>query len=316
MTEEQTYDVVIVGGGVAGLTAALVLGRARRTVAIIDAGTPRNAPASAAYGFITRDGTPPSDLVVLGREDLLPYAVTVLDGSAHRATEAAGGRVIHLEDGRRARGRQILLATGLRDLLPDVPGTREAWGRGLLQCPYCHGWEVQDQPLGVLGSAATSVDQALLVRQWSEDVTFYPHLLGPLGDEDGERLRRRGVRVAEGVVQGFELAAAPGDGGPRALQGVRLDDGSVLPCSAMFCEPGSDGGSPLVTDLGCERRHDGCVVTDELGRTTVDRVWAVGNVADPSAQLLPAAGDAYRLAVSLNAILVQEDCEALVDAAG
>lgn len=312
MDTQETHDVVIVGGGVAGLSTALVLGRARRDVVVIDAGTPRNAPADAAYGFITRDGTAPAHLISLAREDLEPYAVRFLDGTAERAAEMPDGWRIETLDGTTVQARHLVLASGLRDVLPEVPGAREAWGRGLLQCPYCHGWEVRDRALGVLGSAETSIHQALLLRQWSDDVTFFPHLLGPLSDDDERRLRDRGVRVVPGAVEGFALE--PGDDGePRSLRGVHLEDGSTIPCAAMFCEPGADAGTPLLTALGCEMRDDGCVVTDDIGRTSVDRVWAVGNAADPAAQLVPAAGDAYRVAVAINALLVEEECASCID---
>lgn len=307
MDRQAGYDVVIVGGGVAGLSTALVLGRARRNVLVIDAGTPRNAPADAAYGFLTRDGTPPSRIVELARQDLEPYAVDFLDGSAETARRTDEGWMVGLGDGTDVHGRHVVLATGLRDVLPDIGGAREAWGRGLLQCPYCHGWEVRDQALGVLGSSADSVDQALLVRQWSEDVTFFPHTLEPLAAEDEHRLRARGVRIIEGRVTDLVLAPDQ-DAAPSAIQGVRTEDGQSIACEAVFCEPGADAGLPLLETLGCDMRDDGCVSTDEIGRTSEDRVWAVGNVADPAAQLVPAAGDAYRVAVAVNAMLVEEDC--------
>ena len=307
------YDVVIVGGGVSGLSAALVLGRARRNVVVIDQGTPRNAPAGAAYGFITRDGTAPEQLVALARRDLEPYGVEFVDASAEGARQIPQGWSVGTADGGSIQGRHVVLATGLRDVLPDVPGAREAWGHGLLQCPYCHGWEVRDQALGVLGSSPTSIHQALLVRQWSDDVTFFPHTLGSLSEDDERRLRSRGVRIAEGRVQGFAFGPESADA-PRPVSGLRLTDGSLVQCSAVFCEPGADAGLPLIDALGCDMREDGCVSTDEIGRTSVERVWAVGNAADPAAQLVPAAGDAYRVAVAVNALLVEEDCEAFLEA--
>ncbi len=147
--EQHSYDVVIVGGGAAGLSAALVLGRARRKVAVIDAGAPRNAPAAHMQGFLSRDGMPPADLLTIGREEVTGYGVEIIDGEV---TTIEPGFVVHLASGERLTTRRILLTTGVSDELPAIPGVRERWGRDLLHCPYCHGWEVRDQPLGVLGT--------------------------------------------------------------------------------------------------------------------------------------------------------------------
>ncbi|WP_051476738.1 NAD(P)/FAD-dependent oxidoreductase [Arthrobacter sp. Br18] len=197
----------------------------------------------------------------------------------------------------------LVLATGLRDILPDVDGAREAWGKGLLQCPYCHGWEVRDRELGVLATGETSLQQAVLLRQWSAKVTLFTHTLGAVPPEDSLTLSARGVRLVDGEVRRLVPGAA-------GLDFVELADGTAVDCAALFCEPLADVDSPLISALGCEFREDGCVATDDPGRTSADRVWAVGNVADPSAQLVSAAGDAYRTAVSVNAILAFEDAEA------
>ena len=312
MQSRRRYDVVIVGGGVAGLSAALVLGRARRDVVVIDAGTPRNAPAHTAHGVLTRDGVSPHTIVDLARQDLEPYGVDLLDGSADAVRCTEDGWIVSLADGTEVQGRQVMLATGLRDVLPDIPGAREAWGRGLLQCPYCHGWEVRDGALGVLGSSPASVQQALLVRQWSENITFFPHTLDPLSEDDERRLRSRGVRIVHGPVA--RLALAEASGSPASLEGMVLDDGSFVACEAVFCEPGADIDLPLLEEFGCDKDEDGTLATDHLGRTSVNRVWAVGNVMDPSAQLASAAGDAYRTAIAVHAVLVQEDCSACASA--
>lgn len=321
MSEQETYDVVIVGGGMAGLSAALVLGRARRRVLVVDAGTPRNAPAAAAYGFPTRDGAAPDQLVSLVRAELAGYGVALRDGVAEIAEESQAGWRVGLADGTSAQGRHLILASGLRDVLPDVPGARDAWGAGLLQCPYCHGWEVRDRSLGVIGASDASVEQAILLRQWSEDVTYFPHVRGLPSGEDLQRLRARGVRVVEGMVRGFDLqpGQASERGRPRELVAVRVDDGSDgdqrIPCVAVFCEPGADARIPMLESLACEVNREGCLATDHLGRTSRAGVWAVGNAADPAAHLATAAGDAYRTAVALNAVLVQEDLASQQDLA-
>ncbi|WP_026531556.1 NAD(P)/FAD-dependent oxidoreductase [Arthrobacter sp. H41] len=300
--EAEQFDVVVVGGGVAGLSAALVLARARRRVAVVNVRQPRNAPAAAAQGFLTRDGESPLELVRLGREEVESYGAVFFDGEARTARDDAGIWTLGLGDGNTLRVRHLVLATGLRDVLPDVEGAREAWGKGLLQCPYCHGWEVRDRELGVLATEETSLQQAVLLRQWSSAVTLFTHTLGTIPSDDALTLEARGVRIVDGAVR--RLVS-----GPAGLESVELADGTVVECAAVFCEPQAEVDSPLISALGCDFREDGCVATDDLGRTSIDRVWAVGNVADPGAQLISAAGDAYRTAVSVNAILAFEDAE-------
>ncbi len=169
--DTNAYDVVVVGGGAAGLSAALVLGRARRRVAVVDAGAPRNAPAAHMQGYLSRDGMAPADLLAAGRAEVTGYGVELI---ADQVATIEPGFGVRLAGGRgRAQARRILLATGVTDELPDIAGVRERWGRDLLHCPYCHGWEVRDQPLGVLGTLPGSVQHALLVRQWSDDVVFF-----------------------------------------------------------------------------------------------------------------------------------------------
>ena len=170
--EEPVYDVAVVGGAAAGLSAALVLGRARRRVTVVDAGAPRNAPAAHMQGFLSRDGMPPADLLAAGRVEVTGYGVELVEDQVV-AIEA--GFTVRLANGRVLTARRILVATGVHDELPAIAGVGERWGRDLLHCPYCHGWEVRDQPIGVLGTQSGSVQHALLVRQWSDDVAFFVH---------------------------------------------------------------------------------------------------------------------------------------------
>ena len=185
----ETYDVAIIGGGPAGLSAALVLGRARRRVVVIDAGTPRNAPAAHMQGFLSRDGTPPAELLRAARAEVRRYGVEIVDD---RVVDATAGFALRLAGGRTVQARQVLLATGAADELPDVAGARERWGRDFLHCPYCHGWEVRDQPIGVLGS----VEHAHLLRQWTDDVILFTHTTAVTADERATlaRPRHRGRR--------------------------------------------------------------------------------------------------------------------------
>ena len=291
----KEYDVLGVGGGPAGLSAALVLLRARRTVVVVDAGAPRNAPAAHMHGFLSRDGMPPRELLAPGRSEVSSYGGTLIDDTV---VGVEPGFHVRLANAPRLRARRILVATGLRDELPDIPGVRERWGRDLLHCPYCHGWEVRDQPLGVLGGTPEAVHHALLVRQWSPDVTLFPHT-DTLTPEQCEHLTARGIGIVEGAVARLVVDN-------DQLQGVELG-GTVIPRKAVFVRPRFVPNAELLTGLGCALDEHGWVVHDQVGRTTVAGVWVAGNTADPRAQVISAAGEGSAAAIALNADLVDED---------
>jgi thioredoxin reductase len=297
-------DVLVVGGGAAGLNAALMLARARRRVAVVDAGAPRNGSATRVGGFLTRDGMSPAALLAAGREELAGYGVPVLRGrvTGVERTDDGGGPArfrARMADGTVLAARRLLVATGLRDELPDLPGVRERWGRDVLHCPYCHGYEVRDQPLGVLGTGPHSVAQALMLPQWSDDVVFFPHLVEPTAEER-ERLAARGVRLMEGPVG--RLAVAGG-----RLRGVEMADGRAVPLRAVFVSPRPVPQDGLLTALGCARGDDGRIRADALGRTDVPGVWTAGNVADPHGKLVNAAGAGATAAVAVDRDLAEED---------
>ncbi|MFD9688601.1 NAD(P)/FAD-dependent oxidoreductase [Kitasatospora sp. NPDC059088] len=298
----EGYDAVVVGAGAAGLNAALVLGRARRRVAVVDAGEPRNAPAAHMHGFLSREGMPPAALLAVGREEVARYGVHLIDGRVEhveRAGPAEPGFVVRLAGGPVLHARRLVVATGLRDGLPDLPGLAERWGRDVLHCPYCHGWEVRDRPLGVLGTGPGAVNQALLLRQWSDDVVLLAHTLEPTAAER-ERLAARGVRVVEGRI----VRVVADDG---RLRGVELDTGRVVTREAVFVAPRPVPRDALLLGLDCARDDDGWVTTDRTGRTSVPGVWAVGNVADPRAQVVVAAGAGAAAAFVLDHDLVDEE---------
>src|SRR6266446_6032560 len=194
------YDVIVVGGGAAGLSGALVLARSRRTVLVIDSGEPRNAPAAAMHNFLSRDGMNPLALLELGRAEVRDYGGQVLEGRVRSATRAEAGFSVTLEDGRVFAARRLLVTTGLVDQLPDVPGLRERWGRDVIHCPYCHGWEVRDQAVGVLATGPMAVHQALLFRQLTDDLVLFTHTAPALTDEQAEQLAARKIRVINGHV--------------------------------------------------------------------------------------------------------------------
>ena len=291
------YDVVVVGGGAAGLSAALVLGRARRRVAVVDAGAPRNAPAAHMHGFLSRDGMPPTELLAVGRAEVEGYGVEVVGGEVSSITP---GFIVTLADGRELHARRILVSTGVTDDVPAIPGVRERWGVDLLHCPYCHGWEVRDRPLGVIGWMPGSALHAQLVRQWSDDVVFFTHSC-ELGVDEREQLHARGITVVDGDVAGLVVA-------DDRLVGVKLAGGRFVPREAVFVRPGNaprrDG---LLAGLGCAVGPSGFVNVDASGRTSTPGVWAAGNAVDPRAQVITAAGAGSAAAIAINLDLVQED---------
>ncbi|MEV4276590.1 NAD(P)/FAD-dependent oxidoreductase [Actinoplanes xinjiangensis] len=294
------YDVVVVGGGAAGLSAALVLTRARRRVAVIDAGRPRNAPAAHMHGYLSRDGMPPADFLAAGRAEVVGYGGHMITGTVRGITPTvpAGdtGFRVRLADGGLLLARRVVVATGLRDELPDIPGLADRWGRDVLHCPYCHGYEVRDRPLGVLGGSPETVGHALLIRQWSDDVAFFSHAYELTADER-QRLTARGVRIVEGAVTRLII---DGD----RLAGIELDRASVVAPHALFVRPRLVPADGLLTALNA------VVVDARTGRTDVPGVWAAGNAVDPRAQVITAAGAGSAAAIDLNADLVDEDVRA------
>jgi thioredoxin reductase len=304
--EKALYDVVVVGGGAAGLSAALVLGRARRRVAVVDAGAPRNAPAAHMHGFLSRDGMPPADLLQAGREEVKAYGVELIPG---RVLSLERGFSVRLAEGEALEARRLLIATGATDDLPTITGVRERWGRDFLHCPYCHGWEVRGRPLGVVRTGPGSVEHAQLLRQWSDDVIFFAHGQGLTEVERGQ-LRARAIQVVEGEVQRLVVEE-------DRLTGVALVDGRVFDRAAVFVRPNMrprlDG---LLEGIGCELDELGFVVVDGTGRTSAAGVWAAGNVANPRAQVITAAGEGSAAAIAVNADLVEEDVRNAGEAGG
>ncbi|MGH3763864.1 MAG: NAD(P)/FAD-dependent oxidoreductase [Pseudonocardiaceae bacterium] len=301
------YDVVVVGGGAAGLTAAVYLARSRRRVVVVDAGDPRNAPSAHLHGFLSRDGTPPAELLAAGREEVAGYGGEVITDRV-LGVEHVGehGVVVRLASGPDLTTRGVLVATGLRDELPEIPGLRERWGNDVLHCPYCHGYEVRDEPIGVLGgdNRPFTLHQASLVRQWSPDVVFFPHRIA-LTAEERERLTARGIRIIDGEVA--RLVAKDAE-----LLSVELAAGQVVPRAAVFIGPRFVPHDELLTGLGCQVDDSGWVATDATGRTSVPRVWAAGNVVDSPAQAITAAGAGSVAAIAINHYLLAEDIEQAV----
>jgi len=293
-------DVLIVGGGAAGLTAAMVLARAQREVLVIDAGNPRNAPAAHMHGYLSRDGLSPVELLRIGRDEVTGYGGVVVQGSlTWVASRTGGGFDAELGDGERVRARRLLVATGLRDELPEIPGLADRWARDVLHCPYCHGQEVRGQKLGVLGGVPGSAHYAQIVRQWSEDVVFFAPP-DAITDEEREQLVARAIGVVDGDVARIRVEH-------DRLQGVEMSDGRVVRRDAVFVPPRFIPNNVPLVDLGCDLDEQGWVRTDATGQTSVPGVWVAGNVSNPRAQVITAAGEGSAAAIAINADLVAEE---------
>jgi thioredoxin reductase len=315
----ETVDVVVIGGGAAGLNGALMLARSRRSVVVIDSGSPRNAPAEAMHGFIVLDGTPPTKLLERGREQVRHYGGRVVFGavtSAEPAAPSAEGDLrftVTLADGRTLTARRVLVATGLRDVLPDVPGLAQHWGHGVVHCPYCHGWEVRDEPIGILAIGPASVHHALLFRQLTDDLVYFTR--GTELDEDTRaRFAARGIRIIDTPVE--EVVTAD-DG---AIAGVRLADGQVIARRVLAVATrmrarteGLDGLKLPMEDLPdtMGRRF----ASGMAGTTEVPGVWVAGNATDLTAQVGASAAAGALAGSHINALLATADTAAALAAA-
>ncbi|MFE5331101.1 NAD(P)/FAD-dependent oxidoreductase [Embleya sp. NPDC056575] len=306
------YDVVVIGGGAAGLNGALMLARARRSVVVIDAGAPRNAPAEGVHGLLAREGVPPAELVERGRAEVRGYGGHVVTGEVDTVAREADGFTVALSDGRTVRARRLLVTTGLVDELPEVSGLRERWGRDVLHCPYCHGWEVRDGAIGVLASGPLSMHQVLLFRQWSEDITFFPHIMAPPTAEEAEQLAARGIRVVAGEVASVEVV-------DDRLVGLRLADGTLIERDALAVATRMVARADFLAGLGLRAvaHPSGAgeyVPADPTGRSEVPGVWLAGNVTDLMAQVGAAAAGGAAAGAQINADLVAEDTRRAVAA--
>jgi thioredoxin reductase len=295
------YDVVVIGGGAAGLSAALVLSRACRTVLVLDAGAPRNAPAAHMHGYLSRDGMPPSELLAAGRHEVKGYGGDIVECTVtDLVPDGHQGFWALLAGGRRISARRLLVTTGLRDELPNVPGLRDRWARDVLHCPYCHGHEVRDRQLGVLGGTPGAVRYAHIVRQWTHDLVYFT-APGILTVAERNQLVARAIGVVEGTIEQLVIDEAD------QLRGVQMHNGCVIPRDALFVPPRLVPNNTLLVGLGCDHDAEGWVAVDNTGRTSVPGVWAAGNIVDPRAQVITAAGAGSAAAIALNADLVEDD---------
>ncbi|GAA2891907.1 NAD(P)/FAD-dependent oxidoreductase [Nonomuraea rubra] len=292
------YEVVVVGGGPAGLSAALVLGRQRRRVLLVDAGRPRNAPAAEMHMFLGRDGGSPAKLLADGRAEVSAYPTAELRQGRVSSAEGESGRFrLSLEDGERVEASRLVLASGLTDEPAAIPGLAERWGTSVFHCPFCHGYETNGKVLAVIGNGFEAMLAAYVADRYSHDVVLCTNGPSALPEPVAAAVKARGVQVIETPLAGIE-------GEPDALT-LSFADGTALAREAVYHRAPTRPNTDLAVQLGCTLLPDGCVEVDEYGRTSVPGVYAAGDAAhlkavpDPVTLVGPSAADGVRAAVWL-----------------
>ena len=299
---DESYDVIVVGAGPAGLSAALILGRCRRSVLVCDTGKPRNAASHALNGYLTRDGTPPKEFLEIGRRELAKYDTVRLIATGASAAECIpGGRFkVVLADGTVAFSRKLLIATGVVDHVPDLAGIAELYGTSVFHCPYCDGWEVRDQPIAIYGRGSRGLGLSLELTAWSADLVLCTDGPSEIDNEGRSRLSRNGIAIREERV-----TALQGTGG--MLERVLFETGDPLPRRALFFTGGQSQQSELAIHLGCELNDKGTVATGRYEKTHVAGLFVAGDASRAVQWVVVAAAEGAEAAFAINTDLIEED---------
>ncbi|MBF4605770.1 NAD(P)/FAD-dependent oxidoreductase [Curtobacterium sp. VKM Ac-2884] len=315
------YDVIVIGGAAAGLSAALVLGRSRRSVLVVDAGEPRNAPSAGAHNYLGREGIAPAELSAIGRDEVAAYGVEVTAGRIVAASATTGdgtdpvGFSVTLDSGTVVTARRLVVASGAVDVLPQVPGLAEQWGRGVVHCPFCHGWEIRDQRIGVLVTTPNGVHHALMFRALSEDVTAFVTDPALVDDTARAGLLARGIEVVDDTVT--QVRSSEG-----MLTGVTLGSGEVVELDALAAASTAEARVDFLSGLGLvatdqfmgDFRYASALTVDPAGQTSVRGVYAAGNVAAPMATVIASAAAGVQAGAAAHGDLVQADLAAALAA--
>lgn len=271
MTQKQTVDVIIIGGSYSGLAAAMALGRALRRVLIIDGGEPCNRQTPHSHNFITQDGQTPGAIASLARQQVAEYpTVEFLTGIATRVTQAGIGFEVETGSGKTVQGKKLILATGIKDILPDIQGMSECWGISVLHCPYCHGYEVKQEATGILGNGDIGFEFAMLISNWTNDLTLYTNGKSTLSGPQADKLGRHSIKIVEAEIDRLNHSFG-------RLEQLVFKDNSVARLKAMYIRSPFIQHSPIPEALGCEMADEGYIKVDGQQKTTVPGVFACGD---------------------------------------
>ncbi|WP_372661002.1 NAD(P)/FAD-dependent oxidoreductase [Cohnella sp.] len=297
---EQLIDVGIIGGGPAGLNAALVLGRARKSVAVIDEGRPRNRVTRETHGFLTRDGISPSEFRRIAMEQINAYpSVQFVADAAVKVTGTDGHFQITTAQGTSYRSKKLLFAVGMKDLPLDINGLTAVYGKSAFVCPYCDGWELRDQPLVLIAKGASALHMAKMLPGWTNQYTICTDGPDEWTDEQREELKQHNVPAFDSPIQRIESS----DG---MVQRVVLEDGTIIPCTGIFFAPKLAAGSDLPQALGCQITEAGTVIVDGFGKTNVPGIYSAGDAATEMYQVITAASMGALAGVGINGELLAE----------
>ncbi|WP_229969811.1 NAD(P)/FAD-dependent oxidoreductase [Pontibacter harenae] len=294
------YDVIIAGGGPAGLNAAMILGRSRRKVIVFDTGQPRNRWAKSMNGFLSSDGADPREFIEKGRQELLKYGVEIIDKKVDTVTYSKGKFVVNDDEGKVYNSKKFILATGLKDNLPEVEGLEELYGKSIHHCPYCDGWESRDKAIAVYGQNRRGIGQALAMKNWSEDVTLFTDGTDKLTIKDKELLKLNEVKYETAAIARLE-------GEDGMLQRIVLKNGEVREQQAMFFSLGTKQQSDLGEQLGCDFTSKGVIKTRRLQQSNLPGLFVVGDAARDMQMVIVAAAEGAKAGVAINMELQQED---------
>jgi thioredoxin reductase len=290
------YDVVIVGAGPAGLSAALVLGRCRRRVLVCDSGTPRNAKARELHGYLTRDGMAPAALLQAGRDELVPYGAEIRQAVVRAVDIQEDGFLVHLANGASEHGRTVLIATGVTDHLPDIAGLDDCYGVTVHHCPYCDGWEERDTTVAIIGNGTAGTALALSLKTWSDRVLLCPNGRPRLTPGQREQLAAHGIEVYPGRIASVEHQAG-------RVSSLVMEGGDRIACESIFFSGGQRPQCELPKQLGCALTRQGLVKTDHLGQTHIPGLYVAGDASRDVQFIVVAAAEGAKAGVAINKAL-------------